>query len=528
MPSQTTILHWPLPAIMQEPLEMTGTRGAINDLKANLDMGSQLQQGACGKEGAFHALSVGISGLCSALRLPQPPVFQLDEMRRSEAYHSAAIALALQYCNTIRVHGNLQVFQAEMRRYTDAETVTPHHIQVLLEVIGSMHGRQYRLGLIAPKAAEGVHEVVLWRAPQNPNAHTIWLYYERQDIRSGIFVEAWFALAPPLASMNAEQTSLETSERLENKIFVDGAPPSDTQLPWGRIVHASFAEILAYFPNHCLTWPGLAILLIQKGYTAEAMAQQINMAYGTAGLPQSEWTILPRTIDYQWSVALKRVLRNGWTLPQHISSYLKTDEELKDLMRRGPLGLHIEPPWALWRLGQGIVHAVEGTLQFWVDIERSESEVLEQLADDDDVHGAGNVDFGPLLGLPGIENPVPIRMEGETDQVHKQRTGCTRARYPDEPAPRGLTAEQYMQHYPNSLWRETLATVMLKYSEKEVFERLQQIHPGMTRTTVLYRLKATMKARAKAQGTTVADEQKKFAEERRALGYVSRRGRRLS
>jgi len=82
---------------------------------------------------------------------------------------------------------------------------------------------------------------------------------------------------------------------------VHDAPPANIDLPWHALGHITAEEMLAYFPNHSVKWPGMAARLMEDGWSPSKIANYINKCWKfTSGAKDA---VLANTIGISMNVA---------------------------------------------------------------------------------------------------------------------------------------------------------------------------------------------------------------------------------
>ena len=138
---------------------------------------------------------------------------------------------------------------------------------------------------------------------------------------------------------------------------ITDAPPANTQIPDIAKHEATLDELLSYFPNHCLTWPGLAMVSTLTSYTYASNV--INMARGSLKNSEKNQHAPTSNVRYYTRLASTHHLRvndipdyNEESLGRHLETFLwDVPSKFSDVL---------QPPWSLRSIGQGIENHPHG------------------------------------------------------------------------------------------------------------------------------------------------------------------------
>ncbi|KAH7128764.1 hypothetical protein B0J11DRAFT_604192 [Dendryphion nanum] len=93
---------------------------------------------------------------------------------------------------------------------------------------------------------------------------------------------------------------------------VANAPPYHTDLPWDEMEDITIEELIVYFPNHMMRWPGLAYMLRNVGWDRlfERVAWLINVGRRSEQYPRTHRHVEPFPIMMKVQRAVEEIIPN--------------------------------------------------------------------------------------------------------------------------------------------------------------------------------------------------------------------------
>ncbi|TKA70759.1 hypothetical protein B0A49_10178 [Cryomyces minteri] len=273
--------------------------------------------------------------------------------------------------------------------------------------------------------------------------------------------------------------------------YIEEAPANDYALPKELMASITLEELATYFPNHCITWPGLALLLSQKGWTAASVSDHVSSSHGWTDLSSDERTRLRNTIGTKMNAAVRSILGPiqgaKWSISvARDTAWLQSNEKLNSLLWTAPIRLSLRAPCPLQSVGENIINHPQG--QFAATVQAAM-----------DAHAAGE-DFQP-----------------ETNRLRKGERAKRRRAGPAPPP--GALADEIFHDYPSHMYLENMLAVQLKYSDTQIQHAISaaELPAGFSydRAVPGHRRKHALRARAARNSTTYEEERRKFWNERR-------------
>lgn len=137
------------------------------------------------------------------------------------------------------------------------------------------------------------------------------------------------------------------------------APPEDSELPLELMSNITASELLQFYPNHCRYWPALTVRLACEGLRPTEIANRIN---GFWNLTEADRALRGNTLLHNMHRAFEEFFflpRDGWpgfALREPVPFRLLATgawRPLRRLLLSGPL----RPAWGLERIGQAYIAA---------------------------------------------------------------------------------------------------------------------------------------------------------------------------
>jgi len=273
-----------------DSIGLQGTVRDINSIMEKVNLGFIVRPTSNSDSlSAVHALTISLE-----TTNPDTPITfnNLQDILKSGAYENLAATTVKNY--PMPSEQRKELYQ----RITAAKDLPLTAMLVLLNLLGRFSGQVYELGVLTFEGIlNNIQTFRLQLHSTNPKARatkTIWIAKDCFCTQSNVTKPQWSGIAPiPIreaTTTNAETCPLVTNlprtavddqedddditdydleglQQLHNRgrdsrRTIRGAPPRNTRLPIEMLSDATLEELLIYYPEHVLHWPGLALVAL--------------------------------------------------------------------------------------------------------------------------------------------------------------------------------------------------------------------------------------------------------------------------
>ena len=425
-------------------------------------------------------------------------------------------------------------------RLTQACKLPLTAILVLLNVLGNFSGRAYELGVLSAKGlVDGVPTFSVRVHVANPDrvpTHTIWI--AKDCFPTNVSCTLWSGIAPKTgmeaANVEAataegrrrETTSLDVTEALSGaddhladdssdillldqleeqseyldedvsddeyqqsykvggrrRLLIPGAPFRNTQLPLPFLADITIDELITYYPEHAMHWPGLALLIlhanircVSKGITG--FQRTANLIQNSRGDPDGSGTgkLASRVRVREWlTMAVRPLLGPNYRTKEahHLESLyaaiskdssVSTVAEFINKHLWDPPALEVlhglQPPLPLYSVGKNVVvHPTNGRFKDRVlaSMMGAEPRVPPQLQ-------SGQLHPMVVMLNDFTSNRQDLQLHSAVGAVHPTAHQLHRDQYP-----RHIPQEDIIAKHWTDLYGEPLLWTLLKYRTADV------------------------------------------------------------
>lgn len=295
---------------------------------------------------------------------------------------------------------------------------------------------------------------------------------------------------------------------------IPDAPPPNTELPYELLSQITDEELIAFYPNHVLFWPALAVRLIEAGWVPKALADSINAKRGLAGKPAA---LKPNTVRSQLNAAAcEYYATNSFKIAERLNSpfwALRTRAWAPPALRAKGFEKP-EPAWDAASLAQ-----------HWLDQHLAVPDLgrfSRQLAT-----AASRGGFPPTMRAERTAAPNPpefpkdwkwvksnhhSRLEGPPKQLRQESAlpSYNPATAAAVPADRLGDLEWVVRNHPAALGGETLLDMFVASgaTQQELVETINRVRGDGERTeidraTITKRVTLALQARASREGKSL-------------------------
>lgn len=411
-------------------------------------------------------------------------------------------------------------------------------ILVLLNVLGNFSGRTYELGVLSanglvdgvPTFSVGVHVANPDRVP----THTIWIAKDCFPTNAPCTLWSGIAPKPTVEAANLETAAnstenianLDVTENLSDadriavdpillpdqleeqseyldedgsedeyqtsykiggrrRLLIPGAPFRNTQLPLPFLADITIDELITYYPEHAMHWPGLALLILHANI--RCVSKGITGFQRTANLIQNsrrdpngsgKGKFATRSRVREWlTMAVRQLLGPNYCTKEadHLESLYAAigkdssvstvadfiNKHLWDPPAVEALG-GLQPPLPLYSVGKSVtVHPPNGQFKDRVmaSVRGSEPHVPPQLQ-------SGQLHPMVVVLNDFTSNSRDLQLHSAVGAVHPTTNQLDRDQYP-----RHIPQEDIITKYWTDLHGEPLLWTLLKYKMADVSKK---------------------------------------------------------
>lgn len=269
---------------------------------------------------------------------------------------------------------------------------------------------------------------------------------------------------------------LRQNERLSD------APPANTQIPDVAKQEATLDELLSYYPNHCLTWPGLAMVSTLASYTYASNV--INKARGSLGKTEKNQHTPRTNVRYYTRLALIDHLRVN-DIPYYSEESLK--RHLESFLWDAPSKIsdRLQPPWSLGSIGQGIENHPNGSFANLVKASLEGFNLpRNQLYSRSSTHRV--IDFA--IARRGNKDNVREVLEEIRGKSNGQSDGYSASApvFDENGEPLNMDRLKFVQQHYQFLKQQALLWVLKEMNSRQVARELKKVRPDIVKNEEQY------------------------------------------
>lgn len=291
------------------------------------------------------------------------PTYNLLNAARHSAEYDAIVAAKV-------AAGNISVTQSRDIYYAD-NNLAVEAGQTILDVLSPIMDVNYQLAVMQWDTRGQLFNINLLRPTRlptpldpNPPAPTVvWIHHAWHHFSGFAPNGAWpinrtprhqTAIDNTFKGVTASSTVTVSTRTKGTSVYdyggsVHDAPPANTALPFELLKGITDAELITFYPNHVLHWPGIAARLVEAG----AMPQDITDGINRARTPGS--TALKRnTVRAQLIEAVRAYYRNrDWSFGKRpvVPAWLLKNREWEPLEDKKGLE-ELMPAWDMASVAQ--------------------------------------------------------------------------------------------------------------------------------------------------------------------------------
>ncbi|KAF2402088.1 hypothetical protein EJ06DRAFT_555676 [Trichodelitschia bisporula] len=248
-------------------------------------------------------------------------------------------------------------------------------VLLLFRMFALQRGERYIVNLVTYSGSDDgcprfeIEERNLW--PGEEHTHVIWLVNDHKHL----IVDP--SILAGLGAKVKRSPKMGSYKRVAPPSWkhIKGAPSFTTTLPQDIMIDITLRELLIYYPEHVMTWPGLALLalhyhyrVISRSWGFTGMANQINKARGI-----ESGGIDPSNVRNRLLIAVRQVLGEGYISGQqeHYEALYEAIDDDPEVNNVGeflnkhlwtpPEYVELENPASLSAVGKEIVAHPDGT-----------------------------------------------------------------------------------------------------------------------------------------------------------------------
>ena len=399
-----------------------------------------------------------------------PSLEELQDIQASQEYRSIAQTL-LQYNNNVE----------GINLYREQTNMSVNAIYAFLVRLGQIRRCAFKLFVCQPdmsmKGSAHYYSVLQHYGDTTGSEviYDIWLYSDTANDDGFTDLNYWFGVAPD----EAEQRS---RHGLKQYARVADAPPANTEIPDIARQEATFDELLSYFPNHCLAWPGLALVSTLASYTHTSNV--ISIARDSRKRSEKDQIVPKAKVRYALRLAsIKHLKMNN--IPNYDDENLK--KHLKTHLWDIPSEISddLQPPWSLRSIGQGILNHPAGHFANRVQASLQGSHSLPyQLGCEGQTQGIIDIAIANRRNRDSLRDILEEVWDRPKPGIDDQN--CPTLVFNDNGEPLNMTRQQFIQNHHHCLKREALLWVLEEINAAQVAREVRKVHPDFVKDEIKY------------------------------------------